>query len=228
MELLPINFNDLTLKDDYLALVKTAKAAIKAAKSFQVVDAASLQTGADKLKKVKNLIKDLAELKKKVTKPIKERLSEINTFFTEPEGCLEEAKEVFAKSIIEFQTAEEAKRLEAIKKLQAEADEAAEKEKLVLQKRAENALAKGQGKIAAQLIREAKTVTSVVVEVQETKVDGLSLGDKWEAVIEDVALVPREWMIPDQKALDSFANAQKGNAKIPGVKFVNKKYTISK
>lgn len=68
-------------------------------------------------------------------------------------------------------------------------------------------------------IREA--VESVV-----TKPEGLSEREEWHFVITDPSLLPRQFLIPDQKALDAYAEANKRTTNIPGGMAVSRKVPI--
>ena len=63
------------------------------------------------------------------------------------------------------------------------------------------------------------------VLVEAPKLHGAASGngyrDNWTAMVVDVRQVPREFMLPDQKALDALAKSSKGKGRVAGVKFVN-------
>jgi hypothetical protein len=60
------------------------------------------------------------------------------------------------------------------------------------------------------------------------KPPGVSYRDKWTAEVVDVKVLPREYMVPNQQALDKFAGAMKGSIPIPGVKFHKEKIMASR
>ena len=67
----------------------------------------------------------------------------------------------------------------------------------------------------------AASVVAAVVEVASVQpvVKGQSMRTTWKAVVTDVALVPREWMIVNDTALQAFARATKGAVPVAGVVF---------
>ena len=67
----------------------------------------------------------------------------------------------------------------------------------------------------------AQTVIAPVVNIEATeqKIDGKSTRKTWKVKIVNVDLIPREYMVPNEKALDALAKASKGLIKIPGVEF---------
>ena len=46
-----------------------------------------------------------------------------------------------------------------------------------------------------------------------------STGTTWKARVVDITILPRAYMLPDQKALDAIARESKGQEKIAGVEF---------
>jgi len=60
-------------------------------------------------------------------------------------------------------------------------------------------------------------------------VSGISYRETWKVVIENPALVPREYCIPDEKAIGAIARSMKGRVQIPGVEiYVEKTMAVSK
>jgi hypothetical protein len=51
--------------------------------------------------------------------------------------------------------------------------------------------------------------------------EGVSFRDNWDFEIEDAALLPREYLIPDEKKIRAVVKAHKGETKIPGVKVIH-------
>ena len=66
-------------------------------------------------------------------------------------------------------------------------------------------------------------IPEVVVEAEKlhSAASGNGYRDNWTAVIVDVRQIPREFLVPDQRALDSLAKSSKGKGQVAGVKFVN-------
>ena len=55
----------------------------------------------------------------------------------------------------------------------------------------------------------------------QSTASGNGYRDNWTAVVVDVRQVPREFMLPDQRALDALAKSSQGKGQVAGVKFVN-------
>ncbi|MBU0579483.1 hypothetical protein KJ628_05975, partial [Patescibacteria group bacterium] len=77
---------------------------------------------------------------------------------------------------------------------------------------------------ADQRALEAETVEVSIVPViaQPQAPKGASYREQWSAEVVDISLVPREYMIPNQSALDKIAMATKGTIAILGVRFLSK------
>uniref|UniRef100_A0A6H1Z7J1 Uncharacterized protein n=1 Tax=viral metagenome TaxID=1070528 RepID=A0A6H1Z7J1_9ZZZZ len=77
---------------------------------------------------------------------------------------------------------------------------------------------------ADQRALESQTVEMAIVPViaQPQAPKGASYREQWSAEVVDISLVPREYMVVNQQALDKIAMATKGTIQIPGVKFVSK------
>ena len=99
-------------------------------------------------------------------------------------------------------------------------------------KKEEDALAKATALEAAGKTEEAEAVVEAVVEevaapipapvIQTPDVPkGVTYIDHWVAEIIEPNLVPRQYCVPDQAALNKHAKENKGQIPIPGVKFVN-------
>ena len=52
------------------------------------------------------------------------------------------------------------------------------------------------------------------------QVEGISFRDTWDFEIEDAALIPREYLMPDEKKIRAFVKVLKAEAKIPGIKVI--------
>jgi exonuclease VII large subunit len=180
--------------------------------------------------KIKEKIKELDEDRKDLTRPIDGLKKKIMDKYKPWLDKLDQAKGVLTKAIMAYTDEQEKKRRELQDKLQREADEKARKEQERLQARADKWEEKGNTDKAEALREKADEVVPDAVPVVLTMPTpkGLSYRDNWKAVVVDINMVPREYMIPDQKALDKIMQATKGTVKIPGIKAVNEKVLMSR
>lgn len=142
-------------------------------------------------KKAAEAHKAVCELEKSFLSPVDEKIRLLKNATTNWYAA--EQKRIAAE--------EERKRkdAEALAALSAEAEESGE-----------TALA-AEAVVAAAL--EQATVTVM------PKCAGTSMREVWKAVVEDIAKIPREYLIVNQAMLDKVAQATKGAIPIPGVRF---------
>ena len=96
--------------------------------------------------------------------------------------------------------------------------EAAEKDRIAAEAAA---VAKAKEVEAAQTVAQKITVASTVA-----KQAGESVRTTWKARVVDALLVPRAYLMVNEKALDSYAKDTKGTMQIPGVEFYEEKIIV--
>jgi hypothetical protein len=138
---------------------------------------------------------------------------------------LEEAMAILKNKAITWQQEENRKRealaREALRKAQEEAEKirkAQEDEQLKL---AEELSRKGFSVEAEMLLNEkVEVVVAPVAEVARvSQIKGTAIAQNWTWEIIDINALPRAFMVPDEKALTMMAKHDKGDAKLPGVRF---------
>lgn len=109
---------------------------------------------------------------------------------------------------------------EAMRKA-AEAANAEEKARLLREAETADRKAAAANVKAETREENAASVIAPVVQVAtvQVKAKGESTRAIWKARVVDVALVPREYMIVNEKALDGIAKATKGSISIAGIEF---------
>jgi hypothetical protein len=138
----------------------------------------------------------------------------IDTAFKPAITRLKEATNTLDLKMRAWRAAEESRRREAERK----AREAAELERLKLQKAAERAEKRGLTDTADELQRAAHHVPTPVIASHVPKVDGLSVVKVWKFVVEDEDAVPREFCAPDLARIRNRVNSLRGATAIPGVR----------
>ena len=80
--------------------------------------------------------------------------------------------------------------------------------------------AAGDSEGAEQVISQAAAspAPAVVIPAMVPRVFGKSSREVWSFQIENEALIPREYLVPDMQKIGAVVRALKANAKIPGVK----------
>lgn len=134
---------------------------------------------------------------------------------------LDEAERIVKRTIAGYLAEEDRKRREAeAERARIEAEARAEADKKL--RAVEKAEAKGNFAKAEALAQEAVNVMEAKIEEAPVVPDapvatGLSLRKVWKFRIKDAALLPREYLIPDEVKIGRVVRALKGDAKIPGV-----------
>lgn len=129
---------------------------------------------------------------------------------------LDRVERIVKDKVLVYDHAEEKKRREEQQRLQAIADRKAEQERQRLLKEAEKLKTP---ELKEERLEAAAAVATPVVEVAPVieKQKGEATRKIWKARVVDPDKVPKEWWIIDEKALDAFARATKGNKEVPGV-----------
>jgi hypothetical protein len=133
------------------------------------------------------------------------------------------------RAIIAYDQVEEQKRQAEQRRLQAIADEAARKEREKAEQEAarqrqieEEARAKAESARKAAESANAEERARLLREAAPRQ-QGEATRSIWKCRVVDVAAIPREYMVPNEKALDGIAKATKGAIKIAGVEFYEEK-----
>lgn len=177
------------------------------------------------LKGIKAKIEQVEERRLSITRPMDLAKQRIMDFFRVPVDKLKEAERAIKQAMIGWQ-AEVAR---VAKEAQDRIDEAArlkaEAEKAELEAKAVKMVQAGQVDKAADLVAKAEAIEPEPVQlaVAQPKVVGISTREIWKFRITDINLLPREFMLPDEKALGALARQNKGLVPIPGVEFYSEK-----
>ena len=172
-------------------------------------------------------------------KPIKSAADEVHSLACAQEKRMldpgQQVKDILNPAIGEWGRKlreEERKVREAeAKRLQAEADAEAEREEQKALERARCLEAMGDNEASEQVVddeaqkaEELKTQAATAAQAVMTrktevpKIKGVQIRTNWECSIENPSEVPREFLIPDEKAIRAYVRKHKEAAKIPGVK----------
>lgn len=200
---------------------------IKAEVMPVAIDAAAMVvTNAEQYAVASEFLKTIKGAQKKVVDffaPMKQKAHEAHKAITQQESAtlkpLQDAETSLKRNLLTFYNEQERIRIEAQRKLQAEADEAARKERERLEREASKLKTP---ELKAERLEQAASVIAPVVSVASVApvVSGQSIRKTWTAKVVNLELVPREWLVVNEKALDAFAKATKGAVKVAGVEFV--------
>ena len=162
----------------------------------QVETAAQYETTAGWLQDLKAKQRELEDNRKEIIKPLNEVKKLVDALFDRPLSKLKAAEQMLKAALIGYQ------------------ERAAKREQAALEQAvvASNA---GDSKTAVALIAQASA--------QQATASGISTREVYKFEIVDASLLPRDLLIPDEKAIGALVRAKKGQIEIPGVKVVIEK-----
>jgi hypothetical protein len=137
---------------------------------------------------------------------------------------LDQAERQYNPMLINYTREQEQKRREEEARLQREVEEKAEAERQRLLAEAETAQDNGaDDSKVAELISQAETVVAVPVipTFRASKPVGITIANNWTYEITDEKLIPRAYLMVDEKKLAGQARATRDTVSIPGVRFYN-------
>ena len=185
----------------------------------------------DILKEIKTRIKELDTQRKDITNPIDKAKKAVMDLFKPPIELLEKAEAKIKALVLDYNNKKEKEAKEEQEKLQKKADKKAEEEKKKIDAKIEKAKASGNLEKVEELEQKKEEIVPIDVPVISAKVDtptGVSFREIWKAEVIDFKILPDEWKLPNQTALDKMASATKGTVPIPGVKFKSEKVVASR
>lgn len=200
------------------AIDKEIPAIVAWAKGLVIRSAGDYQEAAGRLMAIKGLAKQIEDHYRPLKRAADAAKKSILDAEKKDAGPLAEAEALAKRAMTQFTEAERRKAEAERQRLQAEADERARKERERLQKQAEAAKKpETKQKYAEAAAQVAAPV--VAVETAAPTVSGIVEKKIWRARVVDVNLVPREFLVVNEKQLDQYARAMKEMAAVPGVEF---------
>ena len=211
-----------TENEQVKALVVQATELSDNAGRYVIANNDALEGAADLVKQIKGKYNELDALRKSLTAPLDESKKRIMAFFKPPLERLASAESAIKGGIVSFSQEQERKRQEAIREQRREL----ERQARAKEAEAKAAEAAGKAERAAELrqekveIRQEKAAVPVLTPPAEVrKVEGVATRKTWHFKIVDLAAVPRDFLIPNEKLLQSVATSLKEKAAVSGVEF---------
>lgn len=180
---------------------------------YRVTTAEQYQDGAGVLKRIKGAQQRIEALRTAITAPLNAALKAANDLFRAPAQRLLDAERAIKGELARYSEEQERIRREE----QRRADEAARKQREALEQRAAKAEASGKVEKASTLALQAAAVVAPVIQREAPKVAGIAMREVAEYEVTDASLLPREYLVPDDKKIGAVVRALKLEAKIPGV-----------
>lgn len=183
------------------------------------------------LSEIKKRSKELDDQRKSITKPLDDAKKQIMDLFRHPLDLLSRAENHLKNLILNYTTEKERKAREEAERLRKLAEAEAEKERKRLEAQMKKAEEKGKLEKVEELkakVEEVVNTPIIVPTVEVEKPKGISYREKWYAEVVDFKVLPDEYKIPNQQALDKVAQATKGTIQIPGVIFKKEQIVVAR
>lgn len=184
------------------------------ARAIKVVDAETYQQAGEVLIAIKGLRKEIGAAFDPIIKKAHEAHKEAKAQKDRAEAPLIEAENIIKPALAAYDREQERIRREEEERQREIARQAEEERRL---REAEQAEKEGRNEEAQAIIEEPVYVPPVVLERTTPKVQGISMQKVWKFRIVNPALVPRDYMTPDQVKIGGVVRATKGSIQIPGV-----------
>lgn len=182
--------------------------------SFEVASAESYESGAELLKTIKSLSKQVDDQRKKITQPLDQAKKQVMDLFRPFTDSLGSAESSLKRRMIAWKSEQDRIAREAERK----AEEKARRERERLEAEAAKAEEKGRsGRADILRDRAASTVAAPVIRSEAPKVTGIATRKVWRFRIVDAAKVPDQYKVIDEKKIGGVVRALKGDTSIPGV-----------
>lgn len=218
----------MTLEQEARQVGQEALAAVKRAESLKVVDQVTRIQAAELGRVVATLDAAAKEKFDAIKKPLNEAKNRILEWEHQVRDPLTRVKSQLSLAIGTYdQALEQARRAEEARiqrelqaKAEADAKEAADAQAI------EDAMAleaagdtKGAEAVLNNPVPVPVYVPPVILQRETVKTAGVATQQTWKFRITDAELIPREYLVPDEKLIGQLARAMKEKAKIPGVQF---------
>jgi len=200
----------------------------EAARSIEVIDKASADRASELIVAGKKLIKAVKEYfepmkkaadesKRRILETERQELSKIEPIVSE---LSTKVSRWLAEEEHRRREAEEAKRRAEMERLRLEAElEAKAREAERIKNESERRLV--EDRIIDEVARKEAELQPVPDIPAPARAEGVTLRDNWSFEIIDEALIPREYLIPDEVKIRKVVTVLKDKTNIPGVKAVN-------
>lgn len=193
-------------------------------------DSVSAQSFLKEIKAKTKAANDRIEPSVKAAHSAWKKIKDLQNSIIEP---LERAEKLIKQKVVAWESEQERKRQDEIRKAQALADEKARKEREKLEEKARIAAEQGKVEKAEALLEKSQEVVAAPVFTPPTmpKQEGMSFRSNWKAEVTDKLALMKyavetgnlPFFEVNQSVVNNLAKATKGSMAIPGIKFVEEK-----
>jgi len=207
------------ISEEMQNLVIQAQGNVALAQRFTIVSNDGYIQAGEILKKVKRCYQEIETKRKELTLPLDESKKRIMNFFRQPLEQLSSAERQIKGAMLGFTEEQERIRREEEQRIQALAREEQERLDKLVMEQITQAQKEGNLEKAAKILDTVVQVAVPIVQSEKPKVQGIRTVTRWKYKVVDEALLPRQYLIPNEKMLADIAIRTKGAIKIPGVEF---------
>ena len=212
-------------------LIAFAHTFLTTATAIRITTPEESQAAVDQTRQIKECAKTVEEVRKSFTAPLDDQKKSYMDLFRPASDVLVKAEQLLKSAITTFN--QEQQRIAAKAEEERRRQEQVERGRQVEeQKQAAALLEKSEQAAAAGNYEEAEALEQQAAAVQEVaapiacpaiiapeKPKGAAFKKVWKARVVDASLVPEQFKIVNEKALDAYAKSMKEGAKLPGVVF---------
>lgn len=206
-----------------LTMADEAKQLLVDAQQFKVTSDAEYEIAGLDLKRIKDKMRALDDMRKNITRPIDAAKKAVMDFFRGPEDFLKNAESAYKRSMLNYQ--QEQERIRKAEEVRIRELQRQEQERLA--REAEEAEKAGDNETAEAIIQQAAEMPAAIVPRRDPpKVAGVKTQVRWSATVKDKMALIRavaEGKVPDialevnTKFLNQQAVSLKSALNIPGV-----------
>lgn len=196
----------LAIREPDRALIHATKEYAEKTKALVVGDAGSYEGAMEALREIRTLDKHLSESRMERTRPIEAEKKAIIAEYKPAEDALKAADYSLTQSTAKWRREEEQKRIAA----EREAAAKAERARQTALAKADEYREKGREDKAEQWEDKAIYTPQPVVASSVPKVAGVSTRTVWKFEIVDKSKLPIQYLVPNEKALQSLVDSLKG------------------
>lgn len=186
---------------------------------FAVNNNADLQAANDLMRSLKAMHTRIDDQRKAMKQPIDAAGRAVQEFFGRPLENIQAALGVMKGHVAAYLTRCEAEQRAA----QEAADREVREARKALEAAAQVAEASGDIDTAEDLGMAALTIVAPVLAPAVGKLTGTSVREAWKFQVENAALIPRQYLMPDEKKIGGYVRAMRAEATIAGVRIWSEK-----
>lgn len=210
--------------DDVKALTARTADLAENYDDYAVATAEEFQGGAEHLRIIKSMQKELETQEKAITKPMNDAKAAVINFFRPFKTRLAIAESAVKRGLTSWKSEQD----RIAREKQREVDELARKERVELEKQSREADEKGRPARAANLEDRAAEHVAPIVESEAPKTEGVSFRKIWKFRITNESKIPREYLKVDTTKIGGVVRALKGDASIAGVEIYSEDVPAAK